>query len=96
MLNDVHAHFRKLHHDQFSIIVFVPEGMVSLLIGSKGYQINKIMRESRTTVVINQPISRMTYRTAKITGTWENIAVACKIIYENLEEKSVIAYSIEK
>ena len=70
--------------------------MVSLLIGAKGHQINKIMKESHTTIVVNQPINRMTYRTAKIQGYHSDIAKACRIIYEMLEEKSSIAYSIEK
>jgi rRNA processing protein Krr1/Pno1 len=78
------------------VIIFVPEGMVSLLIGAKGHQINKIMKESHTTIVVNQPINRMTYRTAKIQGYHSDIAKACRIIYEMLEEKSSIAYSIEK
>lgn len=38
----------------------------------------------------------MTYRTAKIQGYHSDIAKACRIIYEMLEEKSSIAYSIEK
>lgn len=70
--------------------------MVSLLIGAKGHQINKIMKESHTTIVVNRPINRMTYRTAKIQGYHSDIAKACRIIYEMLEEKSSIAYSIEK
>lgn len=68
----------------FSIIIFVPEGMVSLLIGTKGHQINKIMRESYTKIVVNQPINKMTYRTAKIQGQYSDIAKACKMIYEIL------------
>ena len=70
--------------------------MVSLLIGTKGHQINKIMRESYTKIVVNQPINKMTYRTAKIQGSYSDIAKACKMIYEILEEKSAIAYAIEK
>ena len=54
------------------------------------------MKESHTTIVVNQPINRMTYRTAKIQGYHSDIAKACRIIYEMLEEKSSIAYSIEK
>ncbi len=38
----------------------------------------------------------MTYRTAKIQGQYGDIAKACKMIYEILEEKSSIAYAIEK
>jgi len=38
----------------------------------------------------------MTYRTVKIQGYHSDVARACRIIYEILEEKSSIAYSIEK
>jgi hypothetical protein len=73
--------FKKIKREQFCIIIFVPEGMISLLIGTKGYQINKIMRESQTTIVVNQPINKMTYRTVKIQGYHSDIAKACRIIY---------------
>lgn len=96
LLSDVYQAFKKNKKEAFSVIIFVPEGMVSLLIGAKGHQINKIMKESHTTIVVNQPINRMTYRTAKIQGYHSDIAKACRIIYEMLEEKSAIAYSIEK
>ena len=58
--------------------------MVSLLIGTKGHQINKIMKESRTTIVVNQPINKMVYRTVKIQGYYSDVAQACRIIYEIL------------
>jgi rRNA processing protein Krr1/Pno1 len=96
LLSDVYQTYKKYKKEAFSVIIFVPEGMVSLLIGAKGHQINKIMKESHTTIVVNQPINRMTYRTAKIQGYHSDIAKACRIIYEMLEEKSSIAYSIEK
>lgn len=96
MLSEVYHVFKNKKREAFSVIIFVPEGMVSLLIGAKGHQINKIMKESHTTIVVNQPINRMTYRTAKIQGYHSDIAKACRIIYEMLEEKSAIAYSIEK
>ncbi len=81
LLADIYQIFKKIRRESFSIIIFVPEGMVSLLIGTKGYQINKIMRESHTTIVVNQPINRMTYRTVKIQGGHYEISKACRIIY---------------
>ena len=96
LLSLVSSEFKRMRSESFSVIIFVPEGMVSLLIGTKGHQINKIMRESRTTIVVNQPINRMTYRTVKIQGHHHDIAKACRIIYEILEDKSPIAYNIEK
>jgi len=81
MLSDIYQIFKKTKKESFSIIVFVPEGMVSLLIGTKGHQINKIMKESHTIIVVNQPINKMTYRTAKIQGYHSDVAKACRIIY---------------
>ncbi len=45
MLSEVYQAFKKNKKEAFSVIIFVPEGMVSLLIGAKGHQINKIMKE---------------------------------------------------
>ena len=84
MLAEVYQCFKKIKREAFSVIIFVPEGMVSLLIGARGHQINKIMKESHTTIVVNQPINRMTYRTAKIQGYHSDIAKACRVIYEML------------
>ena len=81
LLSHVYQKFKKLKNENFSIIIFVPEGMVSLLIGTKGHQINKIMKESKTVIVVNQPINKMTYRTVKIQGHHHDIARACRIIY---------------
>ena len=58
----------KKDRHECSITILVPEGMVSLLIGSKGRQINNIMRESRTQIVVNPAIHKMTYRTVNIDG----------------------------
>ena len=44
LLGDIYQVFKKVKREPFSIIIFVPEGMVSLLIGTRGYQINKIMK----------------------------------------------------
>ena len=44
LLSDIYQVFKKVKREPFSIIIFVPEGMVSLLIGTRGYQINKIMK----------------------------------------------------
>lgn len=59
---------RKNDYHKCSIIILVPEGMVSLLIGTKGRQINNIMRESKAHIVVNPAIHKMTYRTVKIDG----------------------------
>ena len=49
-------------------IIFVPEGLVSMVIGSKGRQINDFKEESRAEIVVNQPIIGMNLRSVSIKG----------------------------
>jgi len=46
------------------------------------------MKDSHTKIVVNQPINKMVYRTVKIEGHYEDIAIACLYIYKILEERS--------
>ncbi|EAR94501.3 KH domain protein (macronuclear) [Tetrahymena thermophila SB210] len=80
----------------FTAICLVPNGMVSLVIGIKGKQINQIMNESNTKVVANQPINKMTSRTIRIDGEYKKVAVAIKLIYQIIEERSPKVSQIEK
>jgi len=59
----------KREHSECSLVILVPEGMVSLLIGTKGKQIRSIMKDSRTQIVVNPAVHQMTYRSVKINGT---------------------------
>jgi len=62
--------------------------MVSLIIGAKGRQIKILTQDSRTDIVVNQPIHRMSHRTVKIDGEPTNIAQAIAMIYGLLEERA--------
>lgn len=79
-----------------SLTILVPEGMVSLLIGARGKQINNIMRDSKTHIIVNPAIQNMTYRTVHIDGTMHHICHACEIIYRTLEDVSPNVENIEK
>lgn len=74
--------------DSTTILVFIPEGMVSLIIGAKGRQIKILTTDSNTDIVVNQPIHRMSHRTVKIEGQPRNIARAIAMIYGLLEERA--------
>mmetsp|Transcript_19186 Transcript_19186/g.18843 ORF Transcript_19186/g.18843 Transcript_19186/m.18843 type:complete len:129 (+) Transcript_19186:217-603(+) len=82
------AELSKSPGDSITILVFIPEGMVSLIIGARGRQIKILTQDSKTDIVVNQPIHRMSYRTVKIDGEPHNIAHAIAMIYGLLEERA--------
>jgi len=86
----------KREHSECSLVILVPEGMVSLLIGTKGKQIRSIMKDSRTQIVVNPAVHQMTYRTVKISGRPINVVDAVRIIYQTLEDISPHVEKIEK
>ena len=71
-----------------TVLIFIPEGMVSLIIGAKGRQIKILTTDSGTDIVVNQPIHRMSHRTVKVEGQPRNIARAIAMIYGLLEERA--------
>lgn len=73
-------------------IVFVPEGLVSMVIGSKGRQINQFKHESRAEIVVNQPIVGMNLRSVSIKGNIRQATQAVKLLYDCLERH---AYTVE-
>lgn len=82
--------------NEIATINLVPEGLVSLLIGSKGKQIGHIMNDSRTDIVVIQPINKMPYRCVKIEGQVPNLLIAYENINKTLEERSIHVDEIEK
>ena len=59
--------------EETTVLVLIPEGMVSLVIGAKGRQIKILTHDSYTDIVVNQPIHLMSQRTVKIDGQPKNI-----------------------
>lgn len=93
------AQKHKKFGDETTILIMIPEGMVSLIIGSKGRQIKIFTQDSGTDIVVNQPIHRMSQRTVKIDGQPKKIAraigtIKCSnlrriaLIYALLEERA--------
>jgi rRNA processing protein Krr1/Pno1 len=64
----------------------VPEGLVSVTIGHKGKLIQKIKDETGISVVINQRLTGMNMRSTHSKGNPKDLAKACSIIYDTLEE----------
>ena len=77
----------KKNRDIIQILIMIPNGLVSMVIGTKGKQITNLIRESKAQIVINQPIYKMTYRTVSIQGKPENIANAIMYIQEIMETR---------
>jgi hypothetical protein len=80
------------NESKLSVVIFVPEGLVSMVIGTKGRQINTFKEDSRASIIVNQPIIGMALRSVDITGTVRQITHAIKSIYNWLEKQ---AYTVE-
>ena len=73
--------------EKIAIIIMIPNGLVSMIIGTKGKQISSLIEQSQASIVINQPIYKMTYRTVTISGYPEGIANGVMLIQKIMEER---------
>ena len=73
--------------EKIAIIIMIPNGLVSMIIGTRGKQILNLIEESQASIVINQPIYKMTYRTVTISGFPEGIAKGIMLIQQIMEER---------
>ena len=76
-----------LKYSKIEIVIMIPNGLVSMVIGTKGKQISTMIKESRASIVINQPIYKMTYRTVSISGRPSNVSDAIMNIQNIMEER---------
>ena len=76
----------KNYNNEIDMMSFVPEGLVSLCIGHKGRLIQRIKDETDVKVIINQRVRGMSLRSAFATGEPNDLARACTIMYNTLEE----------
>ena len=77
----------KKKNEKIAIIIMIPNGLVSMIIGTKGKQIATLIEQSQASIVINQPIYKMTYRTVTISGFPEGIANGIMLIQQIMEER---------
>lgn len=68
-------------------LIMVPNGLISMIIGTKGRQISNLIKESKSNIVVNQPIYKMLHRTINISGKPSCVAEAIKNIYNIMEER---------
>ncbi|CAD8192493.1 unnamed protein product [Paramecium octaurelia] len=74
---------------QINIILLIPEGIVSFLIGSKGSQLAKIIEETNAKITVNQPIANYSPRTVKIVGDQTTINCAIRAITKKMQERGI-------
>lgn len=77
-------------------MIFIPEGLVSMIIGTRGKQIRAFMDESHAEIVVNQPIIGMTQRSVQIKGNPKSVAQATYKIYQMLESMAHTVEDIDK
>lgn len=70
-----------------NVLILVPNGLVSMVIGTKGKQIINLAKSTGTHIAVNQPVYKMLHRTISITGYPQNISDAIKNIYGIMEER---------
>lgn len=73
--------------DKIGIAIMIPNGLVSMVIGTHGKQISNLINESKAQIVINQPIYKMTYRTVSISGKASNVSNAIMYIHQIMEDR---------
>ena len=84
-LDDPGKEAKKL--DKIAIVIMIPNGLVSMVIGTRGKQISNLIKDSKASIVINQPIYKMTYRTVSISGRPSNVSNAIMNIQRIMEDR---------
>ena len=86
-LDNLNEEEEKKPSDKIGVLLFVPNGLVSMIIGTKGRQISNLIKDSGANIVVNQPIYKMIYRTVNIKGKSSNVANAILSIQSIMEER---------
>ncbi|CAK75246.1 unnamed protein product (macronuclear) [Paramecium tetraurelia] len=73
----------------FEMMMLIPEGTVSYLIGTSGKQIKNIQQETKTDVVVNNAINKFSLRSVKIVGQANCIFNAIKLITNKLHQRGI-------
>jgi len=75
---------------EFDAKIFIPDSMVSLLIGKKGRQIEQIQNASHTTISVIDKIRGLKDRVVKIIGKPGSITSAARLIYNMVIDKNQV------
>ena len=91
-----HLVFDKNNNNTLSCLVFVPNGLVSMVIGTKGKQIVHLAQTTKTHIAVNQPVFKMCHRTILINGYPKEISIAIYKIQTIMEERYLEIPDCEK
>lgn len=86
----------KNNNNTLSCLVFVPNGLVSMVIGTKGKQIVHLAQTTKTHIAVNQPVFKMCHRTILINGYPKEISIAIYKIQTIMEERYLEIPDCEK
>ena len=59
---------RDFRENDEEVLILVPNGLISIIIGSRGKHIRHLINEAKANIVVNQPIYKMMQRTITING----------------------------
>jgi len=85
----------KKQTDRISVLIMVPNGLISMIIGTKGRQISNLIKDSGANIVVNQPIYKMMHRTVAISGKPSNVANGIMMIQAIMEDRFYEVSKIE-
>ena len=78
-----------------SLIILIPEALVSLFIGYKGRNVKNLMKSFRTKIIVNQPVQNFPFRCVEIDGYLQDIkdtCIECFYSLQNLARKSKVQH----
>ena len=75
------------NNNEMKGLILVPNGLVSIIIGTRGKQINYLIKSSGANIIVNQPIFKMLHRTITIVGKTSKITNAIVLIYKIMEDR---------
>lgn len=76
-------------------LILVPNGLVSIVIGTKGKQIMNLINDAGCSIIVNQPVHHMLHRSITVSGRPENIAYAAFLIYKIMQERYYEVKAVE-
>ncbi|CAD8043037.1 unnamed protein product [Paramecium primaurelia] len=88
-INKILSLIEQKKNPTFEMMMLIPEGTVSYLIGTSGKQIKNIQLETKTDVVVNNAINKFSLRSVKIAGQSNCIYNAIKLITNKLHQRGI-------
>ncbi|CAD8139318.1 unnamed protein product [Paramecium octaurelia] len=88
-VNKILSSIEQKKNPTFEMMMLIPEGTVSYLIGASGKQIKNIQLETKTDVVVNNAINKFSLRSVKIAGQSDCIYNAIKLIINKLHQRGI-------